>query len=835
MLDASYITQRKGNLTQANSFFKRLNVNGTPNTIQYGPLPGIYDSSIINNVTMGNMSNFNKTNGCTTVSYGCPCPINSNSTTVPIVIPGEVNDLFVYLGSIIITWSPPSNASGNISYKVKIYENDILINTIVTIYTSYIYNDYTENNTYKFSVTASNELGEGPSVESDTFLGHPVIIPTSIDKTLIIDDIDLSSISNSLNMQTIYISNNNIVYLYNNNTFISQQPTYNVSVGGFQSIYNSIQNLPNSYGISSIIAIDKNTIFIAYFETGSTIGLQGVWKSINGGLSWNNITTTIPFTNSTFVNGAHFWDNNNGIIYGDAIATESHPYLLMYWTNNGGQTWNLSSGINCELYSEGIYIKHSISVIDDTIWYLTKNIGIYTVYKSIDKGHNFSSYIVNNEINNAHSIIRFSTLLNGIISARNKLYYTTNGGENWNFIDITEITQNKNTAMLACIPNTHIVFLLNTITKMLYRCNDFFTNPTKIFTAISNIDNLYMIDFNNLGYGAGSTYTDKPYIKRYNITNIPTVPTFLNITPKNQNIVLLFNPSIYFPTNSITIYTYSNEVLIKTNTYTTVDTTTNIPSITITELTNGVPYTFRAKSTNDIGDSPLSDMSNIVVPLLVPPDPVSKLYNNSIRFGADINGNMSMTTAWIPNSDNGFPITGYKFTANSTSLTPPSYSIDLPPYTLGTLNITNWWKNSTISIDSVYIQAINVIGISTPRPNIITIPSRDLIAKAPIISAENITSTTFTINVQYNSTYDITNITGYIYEFILIINSNQITYPNPSTAPINNTISQSITLFGLSPNTTYQISVCKSKYGGNVSSRYSSAGSNILTFTTLTA
>ena len=89
--DSSQLTKRKDERAIAGSFLTRI---GPPNnTLGYGPLPGIYDSSVMNAVKTGHMTEYTRYPACVMISPGCPCPeLNASISTPPYIpaIPGAV-------------------------------------------------------------------------------------------------------------------------------------------------------------------------------------------------------------------------------------------------------------------------------------------------------------------------------------------------------------------------------------------------------------------------------------------------------------------------------------------------------------------------------------------------------------------------------------------------------------------------------------------------------------------------------------------------------------------------------------------------------------------------
>lgn len=172
--DSSQLTKRKAEKAIAGSFLTRI---GPPNNqTSYGPLPGIYDGSIMNAVKSGHMTEYTRYPVCVGISPGCPCPeLNASIVHTPIVpsIPGQVTGITFTVGSIILSWNTPLKGTGPFAYIVTPYLNGIALASVTTTNTTYKFVDLEEMKPYTFTVCAMNSAGSGPIVTSGTILAPP--------------------------------------------------------------------------------------------------------------------------------------------------------------------------------------------------------------------------------------------------------------------------------------------------------------------------------------------------------------------------------------------------------------------------------------------------------------------------------------------------------------------------------------------------------------------------------------------------------------------------------------------------------------------------------------
>jgi len=175
IFDASQITKRRTERAIAGSFLTRL--YPPPNTIEsqtgYGPLLGIYDSSIMNIVKSGNMTQYTRYPNCIGISPGCPCPEINRNLNILRLVPGQISGIIFTIGSIIISWNAPKDDSGPLTYKITPSLNGNLLESVYTNDTTYRFTNLKDLQPYSFSINAINSSGSGPITISQTILAPP--------------------------------------------------------------------------------------------------------------------------------------------------------------------------------------------------------------------------------------------------------------------------------------------------------------------------------------------------------------------------------------------------------------------------------------------------------------------------------------------------------------------------------------------------------------------------------------------------------------------------------------------------------------------------------------
>ena len=189
---------------------------------------------------------------------------------------------------------------------------------------------------------------------------------------------------------------------------------------------------PVSYDWSMIYGLNANTAWACFYNAVAGAG-GGIWKTTDGGTTWNQQGLGSIFNASSFPNVVHFWDDSVGFAMGDPNPGTQYE---IYTTTDGGATWTRTPAGNIPVAISGEFgIVGHYNVIGDTVWFDT-NKG--RVYRSIDKGLNWTVSATGLVVptNGAmdqcmtdalNGIGRVYTATTGISTA----YSTTDGGDTW--------------------------------------------------------------------------------------------------------------------------------------------------------------------------------------------------------------------------------------------------------------------------------------------------------------------------------------------------------------------------------------------------------------------
>lgn len=184
--------------------------------------------------------------------------------------------------------------------------------------------------------------------------------------------------------------------------------------------------------ITNISAISGTTAWAGAVD--ATNGGGGVWKTTDGGVTWNKQNPSGYLSSTSFFNVVHFFDANNGITEGDPVGVEFEVYL----TNNGGTTWTPVVAANIPNMASGEWGYNGGNVAaGNSFWFVT-NKG--KLYRTTDMGVTWtklSTPISDFGTTAINGKVHFSDNNNGVLlgtidsGTTYKLYTTANGGTTW--------------------------------------------------------------------------------------------------------------------------------------------------------------------------------------------------------------------------------------------------------------------------------------------------------------------------------------------------------------------------------------------------------------------
>ncbi len=184
-------------------------------------------------------------------------------------------------------------------------------------------------------------------------------------------------------------------------------------------------------GINNIAPISATTAWVSAVNPTDGSG-SCIYKTSNGGLTWENQNGTGFVAPASFINFVHFFDANNGFAAGDPINNE----FEIYTSTDGGENWTLVPGANIPAPLSGEYGYNGGNVvIGNTIWMPT-NRG--RILKSTDQGVTWTvtqAPITDFGGTAQNGRLSFSDANNGCllktVGTTYTYYTTTNGGTTW--------------------------------------------------------------------------------------------------------------------------------------------------------------------------------------------------------------------------------------------------------------------------------------------------------------------------------------------------------------------------------------------------------------------
>jgi photosystem II stability/assembly factor-like uncharacterized protein len=155
-----------------------------------------------------------------------------------------------------------------------------------------------------------------------------------------------------------------------------------------------------------------------------------IFKTVNGGTLW---TRQYIHPNNPFIDGIYFWNENEGIAFGDPVAYPGIGPFTLLRTSDGGSTWkDISSTLLNVIGQYGITQRYD--AVGSHFWFPTASSADSTdarfLFHSRDRGLTWEQIKVPPYFGDFEAA--FSDSLNGIITNwNNKIARTTDGGKTW--------------------------------------------------------------------------------------------------------------------------------------------------------------------------------------------------------------------------------------------------------------------------------------------------------------------------------------------------------------------------------------------------------------------
>ncbi len=200
--------------------------------------------------------------------------------------------------------------------------------------------------------------------------------------------------------------------------------------GGRTWQYSSVETESQSY-ISNVCALDARRAWASGSDLNT--GKNFIIQTVDSGKVWTPLLEQGLNTNGSFVDAVHFWNEQEGLVFGDpsTSSTSSTKYFEIWRTTNGGLTWQRlprtspPTALNGEEGIAGVY-----EVVGSHIFFPTV---ADRLLKSTDRGATWR--VIGLPTGAATSGLSFADSLHGVLGnysgKRFTIGVTTDGGLNW--------------------------------------------------------------------------------------------------------------------------------------------------------------------------------------------------------------------------------------------------------------------------------------------------------------------------------------------------------------------------------------------------------------------
>ncbi len=308
---------------------------------------------------------------------------------------------------------------------------------------------YNSPGTYDVSLTVTDGTNNNTETKSNI-----ITVNSTASSAWIPQASGFSTASRGINYISIVDANIVWATAYDGGTTSSNVQEFTKTInGGTTWIAGTIDLGDLNLGVAMVHAISADIAWAVGFPQAGS-GNGGIWKTIDGGSSWNRQNTAAFNSSSAFSNVVYFWDANNGFCQGDPDT-----YFELYTTTDGGTTWVRVPQANIPPFLPGEYgYTSQIEVVGDNVWFTT-NKG--RIYHSTDKGYNFNVYDTpltdfGGGTGESGEVSFKNDTIGVAINNLGKVYGTYDAGANWTTLN-TNASGNVFGGGVCYIENTEMV------------------------------------------------------------------------------------------------------------------------------------------------------------------------------------------------------------------------------------------------------------------------------------------------------------------------------------------------------------------------------------------
>lgn len=176
----------------------------------------------------------------------------------------------------------------------------------------------------------------------------------------------------------------------------------------------------NWFQLTTSVTDTLRSIDFVNENTGWCAGYYNILKTTNGGVNWFNQSFDSSVMNPQF-RALKMYDSQNGLA---GAYTQYNPYRpLIYRTSNGGNNWSVVASLL------GTYVS-SINYVNQSVVYLST---YSNLFKSIDGGLHWTVNFI--YPHSGSSYTQFKDINMGWLVNSYFILKTTNGGNNWNYVN----------------------------------------------------------------------------------------------------------------------------------------------------------------------------------------------------------------------------------------------------------------------------------------------------------------------------------------------------------------------------------------------------------------